>query len=278
MTSLCFIVPLAPKERKKNWIKACDDLNQTLNSIQNSTNKKYSVIVVSHDNINCEKDFDNRIHFIKVNYDLPFVLNKRVSSRHDKLKKISIGWDYAKKYLNPRYIMKLDADDLISRYMVNWVDQFATGPGYLIRHGWIWNEGQKYLIQKTETLDRICGSCLIIRSDIADLEGPFRTEVEGVILSEEGSKFAAEDQTEIVPGSERCTLLLNESHQRYEAQFKYLGHHLETLPLHAVVYRDSNLDSMGMGNLHQQTLRMQLGKLRRTRIINKSIRNEFLIP
>ena len=47
----------------------------------------------------------------------------------------------------------------------------------MFSHGWIWRTAARYFIQRTETLDRICGSCLIIRSDLADLTGPFLTEV-----------------------------------------------------------------------------------------------------
>jgi hypothetical protein len=173
--------------------------------------------------------------------------------------------------------MKLDADDFISCKMVDWVDRFATDPGYLIRHGWIWKSGEKHFIQKTESLDRICGSCLIIRNDLADIEGPFLTEVEGHTLDAESSKYAAADHYSIVPGSGITSLILNDSHQRYESQFRHLGYQLFTFPFHAVVYRDGNLDSIGLGNRHKETLRMHLGKIRRTRLLTNKLRIEYKI-
>ena len=78
-------------------------------------------------------------------------------------------------------------------------------------------------------LDRVCGSCLIVRSDLADRTGPFLTEVDGAALDQAGRRFAANDQYSLVPGSGIGTLLLNDNHQRYAAQFTYLGHRLETV-------------------------------------------------
>ena len=101
-----------------------------------------------------------------------------------------------------KYVMKLDADDLISSTLVEWLDKADGEAGYLIRHGWVWRSGSRYLIERTEYFDRTCGSCLIIRSDLADKAGPFLTEVEGVLLDEASSRFAASDHYSLVPGSE----------------------------------------------------------------------------
>lgn len=275
--SLGFIIPFAPKKRKKNWSNACLHLKQTIQSIRNSTNLNFSVVVVSHDDPCFDFGSDERISLLKVDYPLPEHKNSSTAPKLDKLHKIHAGWNYLKSHNHPRYVMKLDADDFISCKLVDWVDRFATDPGYLIRHGWIWKSGEKHFIQKTESLDRICGSCLIIRNDIADIEGPFLTEVEGHVLDDESSKFADDNHYSIVPGSGIASLILNDSHQRYEAQFKYLGYHLETLPFHAVVYRDANPDSMGLGNRHKESIRMKLGKIRRTRMLTNKIKKEYNI-
>jgi hypothetical protein len=132
-------------------------------------------------------------------------------------------------------------------------------------------------IQRTETLDRICGSCLITRSDLVECTGPFRTETEGVVLSEENARFAKADQYSLVPGSGISTLLANDSHQRYAAQFAYLGHKLTAVPFPAVVYRMGNADSVSGAKWHIHTLRMLLGALRRMRPITPGLRREFML-
>ena len=41
--------------------------------------------------------------------------------------------------------MKLDADDLISSKLVEWLDNADGEAGYLIKHGWVWRSGSRYL-------------------------------------------------------------------------------------------------------------------------------------
>jgi hypothetical protein len=55
--------------------------------------------------------------------------------------------------------MKFDADDFISSRLVDWLDKAEGEAGYLIKHGWFWRSDARYLIQSTEYLDRVCGSC-----------------------------------------------------------------------------------------------------------------------
>ena len=121
-------------------------------------------------------------------------------------------------------------------------------------------------------------SCLIIRSDVADQKGPFLTEVEGFQLNEVGLNFAGSDHYSLVPGSGTSSLLLNDSHQRYAAQFAYLGHKLSTLPFRAVMYRignpDSNSASLETG---RPTLRMILGTIRRTKLMTRTVKREFAL-
>jgi hypothetical protein len=177
--------------------------------------------------------------------------------------------------------MKLDADDLVSSKLVEWLDNADEEAGYLIRHGWVWRSGSRYLLQRTEYFDRTCGSCLIIRNDVADQTGPFQAEWEGVPSEEASLSSAANNEDSANPGSRTSTLLLNDSCPRFAAQFAYLGHRLPTVPFSAVVYRTGNSDSVE-GVIRQrtpqtQTLRMLIGRIRRTRLITKALREEFML-
>jgi len=196
----------------------------------------------------------------------------------DKLAKIAAAWNYAKSRWNPRYVMKLDADDLISARLVQWLENFGDQPGYLIKHGWVWRSGSRYVLHSTEYLDRVCASCLVVRSDIADQEGPFRTGVEGTPFDQRSLRFAATDHYSLVPGSGTSTLLLNDSHQRYSAQFAYLGQKLSDIPFKAVVYRTGNPESNSAGlETGRPTLRMILGTIRRIRLTTNNLRKEFAL-
>jgi hypothetical protein len=256
---------------------ACAHLRQTLRSVRNSSSHNYCLVVAGHEPPDFAVETDNTF-FLPVDHDIPHHEDAVVRGRLDKLAKIAAAWDYAKSRWNPRYVMKLDADDLISSRLVHWLEDAGRHPGYLIDRGWMWRSGARYFLQFTEYLDRVCASCLIIRSDIADQKGPFRTEAEGTRLDDVGVNFALTDHYSLVPGSGASTLLLNDTHQRYAAQFAYLGHKLSTVPFRAVVYRTGNADSNSAGlATPSPTLRMIVGGIRRTRFITPSVKREFAL-
>jgi hypothetical protein len=96
-------------------------------------------------------------------------------------------------------------------------------------------------------------------------------------FGEVASKLAAADQYSLIPGSGTTTLLRNNCHQRYAAQFAHLGHKLTSIPFHSMIYRVNNTDSITQGKLHAHSLRMWLGSIRRMRLITPSLRREFLL-
>ena len=280
MPSVVFLIPFASRKVKSKWEIACAHLRQTLKSIQNSTSGNYRVVVAGHEAPDFDIEFDSRCYFLPLHHPVLSHENYHVSLELDKLTKIAAAWEYAKLTWNPKYVMKLDADDFISSRLVDWLDNANDEAGYLIKYGWLWRSESRYLIQRTEYLDRLCGSCLIIRSDLADKNGPFLTSMEGVSLDEASVKFAASDHYSLVPGSGISTLLLNDTHQRYAAQLAYLGHELATIPFNAVIYRTGNPDSstgIVEGDRPIYTLRMLVGSIRRTRLITQRLKKEFML-
>src|SRR2546423_7244915 len=275
---VAFLIPFASRRTKSRWDIACAHLRQTLKSVQNSTSENYCVVVAGHESPDFNIETSAKVRFLSVDHDIPQHQDAVVSGRLDKLAKIGAAWNYAKSRWDPHYLMKLDADDLISARLFQWLENCGREPGYLIEHGWVWRSGARYFLQFTEYLDRVCASCLIVRSDIADQEGPFLTGVEGIRLNEESLSFATSDHYSLVPGSGTSTVLLNDSHQRYAAQFAYLGQKLSTLPFRAVVYRignpDSNSAALATG---RPTLRMILGTIRRTKLLTRTLKAEFAL-
>jgi hypothetical protein len=253
----------------KDWHLACAYFKQTLSSVFNSTSGNYCVVVAGHEAPDFELPADARFKFLQLDHPLPSRENGHyLAAVKDKLINLAAAWNYAKSTWSPEYVMKLDWDDLVS----------ARGePGYLIRHGWVWRSGSRHVIQCTEYFDRVCGSCLIIRSDLADRTGPFLTEVEGAVLDQTARQFATDDQYSLVPGSGTGTLLLNDNHQRYAAQFAYLGHRLETVSFNAAVCRIHEDNAGGGESGGTQTMRMFFGRIRRTRFITPDLKKEFML-
>jgi hypothetical protein len=275
---VAFLIPFASRRTKSRWDIACAHLRQTLKSVQNSTSENYCVVVAGHESPDFNVETNAKVRFLPVDHDIPRHEDAVVRGRLDKLAKIAAAWNYAKSRWDPYYLMKLDADDLISSRLVQWLENCGREPGYLIEHGWVWRSGARYFLQFTEYLDRVCASCLIVRSDIADQEGPFLTGVEGIRLEEASLNFATSDHYSLVPGSGTSTVLLNDSHQRYAAQFAYLGQKLSTLPFRAVVYRIGNPDSNSAAlETGRPTLRMILGTIRRTKLLTRTLKAEFAL-
>ena len=262
----------------KDWRLACAYFHQTLSSIFNSANRNYCVVVAGHEAPDFQLPTDARFKFLRLDHPLPSQENGCYRAAvKDKLINLEAAWNYAKPTWNPQYVMKLDWDDLVSSRLVEWLENTRGAPGYLIKHGWVWRSGSRHVIQRTEYFDRVCGSCLIIRSDLADERGPFLTEVEGAILDQAGHRFAADDQYSLVPGSGTGTLLLNDNHQRYAAQFAYLGHRLATVSFNAAVCRLHEDNAGGGESNGTETVRMFLGRIRRTRLITSSMKKEFML-
>jgi hypothetical protein len=273
-----FLVPVAPRRAKRRWDVACAQLRQTLESIRNSADGNFCCVTVVNDEPDFDVRLDARFDCISLPLSPPAHASPVISAVLDKMVKVTAAWAHAKAKWNPRYVMKLDADDFISTKLVGWLAQNAGAAGYLISHGWLWETGARFLIQRTETLDRVCGSCLVARSDLVERTGPFLTETEGVVLSDENARFAIADQRSLVPGSATGTLLANDSHQRWPAQFAHLGHTLTPVPFPAVLYRTANADSVSGVKTNYQSLRMLAGALRRKRLITPALRKEFMLP
>src|SRR5262249_16622090 len=152
--SVVFLIPFASREVRSNWPTACTYLRQTLRSIRNSDSENYRVVVAANEEPEPEMGFDSRIYFGSVKESFQVNLDHRAAHRLDKLAKIDAAWRYAKSQWQPKYVMKLDADDLVSSKLVGWLDDFGREAGYLIKHGWRWHSGSRYLIECTEDFDR----------------------------------------------------------------------------------------------------------------------------
>ncbi|HEY2119956.1 MAG TPA: hypothetical protein VGH37_12275 [Candidatus Acidoferrum sp.] len=221
---------------------------------------------------------DSRFKFLSLDHPLPSQENGPwVAAIKDKTIKLGRAWNYAKLAWNPEYVMKVDWDDLVSSRLVDWLNTAKQAAGYCVKNGWVWNSGSRYIIRCSESFDLVCGTCLIIRSDLADSKGPFLSTVHGIILDETGKRIEATDNRSVAPGAGIGSLLLNDDHPRAEAQFRYLGHQLATVPFRAAVYRLRNPQSITQRGYHIHSLRWLLGSIRRTRFITQRLRKEFML-
>jgi hypothetical protein len=275
---IVFLIPMASARVVKDWHLACAYFKQTLASVFNSTAGNYCVVVVGHEAPDFPLPQDPRFKFLSLNHPLPSQENGYwIAAIKDKRIKLEAAWNYAKSKWNPHYVMKVDWDDLVSSRLVGWLNTASEAAGYCIRHGWVWNSRSRYIMTYSELFDLVCGTCLIIRNDLADSKGPFLNSMDGAQLDGLGKGVEAADNRTLVPGAGTGSLLLNDSHGRAEAQFRYLGHQLATVPFRAAVYRVQVPNSVSQRGYHIHSLRWLLGRIRRTRLISASLRKEFML-
>ena len=85
------------------------------------------------------------------------------------------------------YTMIVDADDLISNRIAAYVKQHPGENGFGAEYGYVYNVGDSY-VKRMYALDRVCGSCTIIRYDPQELpaalpDGPRdESSVESMII------------------------------------------------------------------------------------------------
>ena len=144
---VAFLIPFPSRAIKSKWEIACAHLHQPLKSIQNSSNGNYCVVVADHEAPDFDIRFDSQFYFLPVNHPIPLHENHAVALKLDKLANIATGWSYAKPTWNPSCVMKLDADDLIGSKLVEWLENARGDGGYLLKRGWLWRSGSRYLFQ-----------------------------------------------------------------------------------------------------------------------------------
>jgi hypothetical protein len=274
--AVVFLIPIAAPAVVRDWPLACRNFQRTLGSLFNSTNANFRVAVAGHAPPDFPLPADERFKFLTVSHPVPAREQTTwVAPVRDKMLKISAAWEFAKAVWQPRYVMKVDWDDLISARLVDWLDQEPDAAGYRVKYGWIWRPRPRGFIQQSDEFDRMCGTCLIIRSDLADQEGPFLHSSDGAKFDAASQRLEGEDKYSLIPGAATGKLLLNDSHSRAEAQFAYLGHQLQVVPFRAAIYRIGHGNN-ATGDYHRvSNLRMLLGRIRRLRPITSHLKREF---
>jgi len=159
-----------------------------------------------------------------------------------------------------RYVMTVDADDLISSRLPGYIRQHCGGPGWYVDKGWVLPVGNRWAYLRDDFV-RGCGTSLIIRTDLLDLPRRLEQRSSAQISRWFGShKFIRDD-------------LASENHV------------LEPIPFAAAVYRTGHTENnTGKGAIRdlyfpdRLALRSPLEFARRAarlRPFNQKLRQEF---
>lgn len=263
-----FIITIACKNFTRNWEAACSYLSQTVGSLLNSEDLRFAVVIVGHESPEEWLPLDERIHFLSLDRPPPAQESKNTATiADDCLSKLKLGLQYAKEKLPSDYLMRMDADDFLSRKIVGFLARNKDVPGFRISNGWIWNSGDQKLIQKTEKFDWLCGSSIILRSDIAEKQfsiDQICTQIPDIVVkAEQGLKRS---------------LITNEIHASAGKAMALHGLEIARVPFAGGVYRVGHVNNMTQRSTKQiHSLRFLLGRLRRLRLLTPSLRKEFAL-
>lgn len=258
-----FIIPIKPKRFSKDWGKDSRLLDRTLKSIVEQTDPNFRVYIVYNDKPETSF-FHKSLNWIYFDHEFVETSNiadynsygKRwynpdyASKMFDKGRKITLGTKYAIDS-GCDYIMAIDSDDLISNKIAEFVNnQRKDCPGWVIRKGYMYLEGTKFILINKE-IQNINGSTHIINQRLISIP-PFTSlnQVDFNFFESHGYLYQR---------------LINEKNTR-----------LATLPFIGIIYVVHNNNSSDIHSILSLRKAKTFAKiLVYGHILTKKIRNEF---
>lgn len=166
MTTLCtFIIPLRPASTAHDWAMVSELCCQTIKSCLQNSNFRTNAIVIGHDKPlgfeSLSEFFGTRLSFIDAESPPPSN-SAGDAGMQDKWAKVAQGivslWNDM-----PEYFMILDADDLISKRLIDYLGQKRPPFGFIIKNGYYHRHESHFLYCYNGTFS--CGSDSIISTN-----------------------------------------------------------------------------------------------------------------
>lgn len=180
---LGFILPLRPQAQSKDWKKDCKLLEATIGSLFNQRSQHYSIFVVYTDLPRLPQEFLNSDKLNLVYFPYPFMQSADIPDANEILYLFSNNelmlerrWDKSRKIFfgclqaiaaGCKYLMSVDADDLISNKLVGHIEKEAQNldiPGFYINSGYLYRIGESKMISIPNDMQNYNGSTHILHS------------------------------------------------------------------------------------------------------------------
>jgi hypothetical protein len=176
-----FIIPLKSPLKSKDWNTVSNLFQRCVRSISAQTNKNFRIIVVGNE---IPKVITvSPIEILPLQVQLKEPDDNIDCMDMDKAKKILCGVELAET-LGASYCMPVDADDLISNRIVDYVASAnlnEQAPGWLLSKGYVYPEGGNILYYRRKKFMEICGTSAIFHVREKEnffYEVPWRTNPE----------------------------------------------------------------------------------------------------
>jgi hypothetical protein len=163
-TPFLFAIPLRSRAVSRDWKRVCNLLSRTLSSILGQTDQNFYVAVGCHELPELTIPPDPHVVFLQTSAAIPTALAQQ---GEDKKRKRRLALAYLRT-LGGGYFMPLDADDLVSQRLVQYVRSNPPQFGYIMNKGYEL-DSQTGRVKYAPRFSKFCGSCAIFRFSAEDL-------------------------------------------------------------------------------------------------------------
>ena len=153
-----FAIPLLARAVARDWDRVCQLLSCTLDSVLNQSDADIQVALVCHDVPDLPQLKDPRVVVLQIDAPLPHNPDEQMV---DKGLKKRAAFAYLRE-LGGGWVMLVDADDLVSCRLVEYVRQVNAQYGMLIDEGWEFDCGTGKLAPASR-FNRVCGTSAVFR-------------------------------------------------------------------------------------------------------------------
>ena len=244
-----FGVTLRSKAVAKNWQHVVEDFTRTLNSIYQQTDPDFRVIVACHELPELSREYDSRVEFLQTDVPTP---KTPFEMMQDKGYKLSMIGKRIREY-GGGYTMIVDADDLVSNRIAEYVNSHPNRHGFVSKYGYIYNMGDTW-VRKALQPDQVCGSCLIVNYGIDDLPA----ELPSSPSDENGKHY-----------------IIRKAHPSIRPYLHAHGRPLDTIPFPTTVYIRCTGDNHSMLDGGRLGIKRRLEQAIHRKLSLKKIADEF---
>lgn len=265
MTTMTFLIPVRHYANARDWSLLKSNLRQTVASISAQTHGDWRGLIIANEGSDLpplpERFGVEWVHFPPNDmHELKASATREQfydAFRIDKGRRVLSGMLRAR---DSRFFMIVDDDDFVSSRITQHAVDHPHANGWTVNHGYIWSDRGQWLLEHDE-FNTICGTSLIVRSDLYALPERFEDASPDYIKSMLGSHVQLHHILE-----ERNTPL-------------------QALPFRGAVYRVGQAGSHSQAPgilrkyfLNRQALRKPsqlMRDARRLRILNRELRQQF---
>lgn len=169
---LVFVIPVKSPLVSKSWNRFSKLFERCIQSVCNQTSPDFRAIVVCNEKPHTQFNHPHiqyiEVDFLPPNLDSASYGQARGSGDADKAKKILTGLAYAEKF-QPSHIMVVDADDCVTKYLAEFVNQNSQDDGWYLQKGYVYEEGRNFIYLNLKNFNQSCGSSVIIKYNLSNL-------------------------------------------------------------------------------------------------------------